>query len=426
MSPEPHTESTTQARSWAAPDLRISRPGGAAFVWSGGALTNLSSVLGGFSRAYDIDNLGRIVGLRGTPPAIDRWRAFLYDTTTGSVTDLGTLGGTFRSTATSINDEGHIAGWSSLPNENTFRAFLWNDGTMMDLGSLAAGNSFAYGLNVADEVVGSSSVAGGAHAFLWSSGTMSDLGTLGGPFSAAFGINDRGHAVGYALTSTFAQRAFIWRDGVMQDLNDLVPADSGWTLLEARAINNSDRIVGTGRFGGEYRAFLLTLVGDDTTPPVLNVPSAVAADATSPAGAIVSYEATAADDVDGPVPVTCAPPSGSPFPIGDTTVECTASDAAGNSAEASFNIHVKDAVEQITDLMGVVGTLGPPAVGLNFMLSRALRAVEAGQSSRACSELSTFVRTVYEFARPPHAQLAPAQAHQLVSAARRIKAVLAC
>lgn len=398
--------------------------GGAAFVWTGGTLTNLSSVLGGFSRAYDIDNQGRIVGLRGTPPAIDRWKAFIYDTTTGAVTDLGTLGGTFRSTATSVNDEGHVAGWASLPDENTFHAFLWIDGTMTDLGSLAGGSSFAHGVNGTDDVVGRSAAPGGEHAFLWSSGTMSDLGTLGGPFSAAFGINDSGHAVGYALTGTFAQRAFIWRDGVMQDLNDLVPPNSGWTLLEARAINNAGWITGTGRFGSETRAFLLKPAGEDDTPPEIAVPADIAADATSSAGAIVTYEATATDDVDGPVPVTCAPPSGSFLPIGDTTVACEASDSAGNAAEASFNVHVKGAVEQLSDLMAVVATT--PAGGLNFMLNRALQAVNTGQISRACGELATFARTVYDLARPPRPKLTIAQAKAFTDSARRIRSVIGC
>ena len=116
----------------------------------------------------------------------------------------------------------------------------------------------------------------------------------------------------------------------------------------------------------------------DTTPPEITVPVAQSIDATSPAGAIVSYEASATDDVDGPVPVTCEPPSGSLLPIGDTTVECAASDSAGNTAEASFNVHVKGAIEQIGDLKAAVAT--SPAAGLNVMLDRALKALAAGQN----------------------------------------------
>ena len=44
----------------------------------------------------------------------------------------------------------------------------------------------------------------------------------------------------------------------MQDLNDMLPAGSGWELEIARAINASGRIVGTGRYKGQQRAFLMT------------------------------------------------------------------------------------------------------------------------------------------------------------------------
>ena len=142
------------------------------------------------------------------------------------------------------------------------------------------------------------------------------------------------------------------------------------------------------------------------------------------AGAIVPYGVYAIDDVDGAVPVTCAPPSRSLFPIGDTIVDCAAIDSAGNMAEGSFNVHVKGAVEQIGNLMAVVSGIGPSAAGLKPILNRALLAVKAGQTSHACDELATFAKAAYELAR--HAQLTPAQAKHLIDAARRIRAVLAC
>jgi hypothetical protein len=49
---------------------------------------------------------------------------------------------------------------------------------------------------------------------------------------------------------------------------------------------------------------------------------------------------TATDDVDGDVPVRCTPESGSDFPLGTTTVTCTASDSSGNAATASFNVSI--------------------------------------------------------------------------------------
>ena len=138
----------------------------------------------------------------------------------------------------------------------------------------------------------------------------------------------------------------------------------------------------------------------------------------------VQYDASATDVVDGPVSVSCSPPSGSLFAIGDTTVDCEASDAAGNTSEATFNVHVKGAVEQIGDLESAVAET-PPA-GLSLMLDRALLALKANQATRACTELATFIRTVYDLARPPHPQLTAAQARAFTETARRIRAVIGC
>lgn len=80
--------------------------------------------------------------------------------------------------------------------------------------------------------------------------------------------------------------------------------------------------------------------GGDTTPPTLNLPSNITQLAASLSGAVVNYSATATDDVDGTVPVSCNPPSGSIFFIGTTTVNCSATDNAGNQATGSFNVNI--------------------------------------------------------------------------------------
>ena len=73
----------------------------------------------------------------------------------------------------------------------------------------------------------------------------------------------------------------------------------------------------------------------DTTPPALTVPSP-SAEATGPAGAVVTYTATAADLVSGSVTPVCTPVSGSTFAVGNTTVTCTASDTRNNSTTRTF------------------------------------------------------------------------------------------
>ena len=44
-------------------------------------------------------------------------------------------------------------------------------------------------------------------------------------------------------------RAFLWNAAAgFQDLNSLIPSDSGWTLKSATAINDRGEIVGRERF----------------------------------------------------------------------------------------------------------------------------------------------------------------------------------
>jgi len=80
--------------------------------------------------------------------------------------------------------------------------------------------------------------------------------------------------------------------------------------------------------------FVVTV--EDTTPPTLSMPAGVTEEATSAAGAAVTFSVSASDLVDGPVAVVCAPVSGSTFAVGDTTVTCSATDAAGNTGAGSF------------------------------------------------------------------------------------------
>ena len=84
-------------------------------------------------------------------------------------------------------------------------------------------------------------------------------------------------------------------------------------------------------------SFIVTVV--DFTAPVLQL-SDISAEATGPDGAEVTFTPVAIDAIDGSVPVTCTPPSGSLFAIGETIVHCSASDTRGNTAEGSFTVTV--------------------------------------------------------------------------------------
>jgi hypothetical protein len=77
---------------------------------------------------------------------------------------------------------------------------------------------------------------------------------------------------------------------------------------------------------------------------VVTVPGPITAEATGPGGAVVTFAATASDGHDGDLTPTCAPPSGSTFALGATSVTCTAEDAAGNEGSASFTVTVQDTI----------------------------------------------------------------------------------
>jgi hypothetical protein len=86
----------------------------------------------------------------------------------------------------------------------------------------------------------------------------------------------------------------------------------------------------------------VTVTVTDTTDPTITVPSGpVVGEATGPDGGPVTYTATASDNATGAT-LDCEPPSGSTFSIGTTTVHCTATDGAGNTSTASFDVVVKD------------------------------------------------------------------------------------
>src|SRR4051794_10906184 len=95
--------------------------------------------------------------------------------------DLGTLPGGYSSAGSSINNTGQITGSSTISSLGQSHAFLYKDGEIRDLGSLAAGQSSSYGLGINDAgqiTGGADSATGLSHAFLYRNGQMIDLGTL--------------------------------------------------------------------------------------------------------------------------------------------------------------------------------------------------------------------------------------------------------
>jgi probable HAF family extracellular repeat protein len=207
------------------------------------------------------------------------------------------------STATAINSQSHVVGVSDAgegTDPNTARsfgqhAFLYRNGKLLDLGALALSKdgsdySVAFGVNIADEVVGASTTAIAArnslgqtcpscgvasHAFLWRAGKMTDLGNLAGIAgldSQADAINDQGEIVGWSdslVNGASTHRAFLYIGGQMLNLQYYIfDRDPNVRLTEAVSINCEGWIVANGfnvTSPGVSRVYLLIPRGPPQT-----------------------------------------------------------------------------------------------------------------------------------------------------------------
>jgi hypothetical protein len=102
----------------------------------------------------------------------------------------------------------------------------------------------------------------------------------------------------------------------------------------------------TDSVGSNSGSFLLVVT--DTTRPVLTLPDDIATTSS-----VVTFTATATDNLDGDVPVHCSPASGSTFPTGITIVQCFAEDEHLNVTFGSFQVDVNDGLPKLT-LPGVI------------------------------------------------------------------------
>ncbi|MGE5609900.1 MAG: DUF3466 family protein [Bacillota bacterium] len=194
-----------------------------AFLYSNGNLQPLGTLGGPRSSARAINNRGQIVGAADSILA-DHFtyvqRAFLYEN--GAMRDLGTLGGD-RSIARAINQSGQVVGDAENAQLQS-HAFLYTDATMRDLGTLGQDlYSSANGINLAGQVVGRSYNLSDSdypryyadwRAFLYADGTMLDLNTLvvGAPgwhLCEAFAINDLGQIVGWGTAPDGSDHGFL-------------------------------------------------------------------------------------------------------------------------------------------------------------------------------------------------------------------------
>lgn len=220
--------------------------------WAGGAYSPIGGV---GSYANGINDAGQIVGLLTTPSG----DGHAFRTNAGAIQDLGTVGGGTWSSAYGINSAGWVVGYGDTASGN-FRGFVTDAaGHLSTLATLGGSNSYGMAINDGRQVAGSASVSSGyLHAAEWNNGSIVDLGTLGGGNSFAYGINNSAVVVGYSyLADSPDTHAFVVRNGILYDLNALIPSAPGWTLLNAYDINDGGQIVGTGSLNGQLNAFRL-------------------------------------------------------------------------------------------------------------------------------------------------------------------------
>lgn len=236
-------------------DLMSHVSGRCPYLWEDGNITYIGQC-GGTGYVTAINDVGQVAGWDTNYPFV--WK----DGVTTPLSEIDSNIGANQ--ALDINNRGQIVGYS-LTSKKILKthAVLWQNGKLKVLAKLPGGNnSVAMGINKHGQVVGwSDSLGSTKQAVLWENGTIKNLGTFDGNATKATDISARGTVVGYSFTIDFKenpQHAFVWKNGIMRDLNKLLPANSGWELNSAQAINNRGQIVGEGKFNGQQRAYLLT------------------------------------------------------------------------------------------------------------------------------------------------------------------------
>lgn len=256
-----------------------------AFLWQNGALTDLGHREGDiWSQANDVNSSGVAVGISFP----DNSNAFPVKFENGTVTQLKTQFGFVGGTATAINDGGDYIVSRAIFRNGTLTPFvgfvpsgesgalnnvgdvagtaepdaaIWHDGSVRDVGVLP-GYDYARGVALSESgiLVGTAAVAGEdlPVGFLYRNGAMTKISPLAGDnILLPHGVNDAGTVVGTSSQGFITVRAFIYENGVTQELNSLISRATGWQILHAYGINDRGQIIGLGVNGGIQHAVLL-------------------------------------------------------------------------------------------------------------------------------------------------------------------------
>lgn len=233
------------------------------FVWQNGIMRPLPAAGGNNSQAAAINDRGFVAGYAELAaadpncpaPQVLQFRPVMW--VNGHPFTLPLYAADSEGAAFWINNAGDVVGASGIcaPYDPRYaleiqprHALLWHNGKPMDLGNLGGSmQNAALAINDRGQVVGASDIAGDTyqHAFFWQKGSISDLGTLPGDLiSAAVAINNKGQVTGVSDDGQGDIRGFLWQNGSMYDLNDLVAGNTPLYILHGFGINNAGWLVG--------------------------------------------------------------------------------------------------------------------------------------------------------------------------------------
>jgi probable HAF family extracellular repeat protein len=251
------------------------------FVWQNGAMRALPTLGGNNGFATGANSRGQIVGWAENsvhdstcvPPQQLQFRPVVYGPNGNQIGELPLPAGDTSGAATGINEQGQAVGISGICDQAVGRytakhALLWDkNGKITDLGNLGAPFwNTPTNINQRGDIVGFAGAPNDPdgnflQAFIWTpENGMQGLGFLPGDVhSEAYGINEKRQVVGLSCDANGNCRAFIWQNGVMQDLNDFKPASYAAKLEQARDINEAGEISGRSiDSAGVRRTFLAT------------------------------------------------------------------------------------------------------------------------------------------------------------------------
>jgi probable HAF family extracellular repeat protein len=256
------------------------------FLWRDGHMMALPTLGGNNGQASAINNRGQIVGISETTapdsgcPSSKPGKIIspvLWEK--GEVRPLPTVDGDPDGFVQGINDQGQAVGSSGTCTNIATHAVLWENGTAFQLKDVGRDGNDAYAINDHGQIVGYVTSSDGTTIFaaIWQNGGVTTIPTLPED-SAAFatGINNRGQVVGSTFNSMGWSHGFISQDGVMTDLNTLIPGDSNLFIIAASNINERGQISGmatvmSGPDEGKIHAILLTPVNERIGTSVADV-----------------------------------------------------------------------------------------------------------------------------------------------------------